>query len=66
VGQTKVAIHTGRHPAVWMRASGVVNHMPGKDDYTKLKAYRSTSLLSCMGNMLKKVVVELLSEDAKR
>jgi len=46
---TRSAIRTGRHPAVWKRASGVVIRNPGKDDCTKLKAYRSISRLSCMG-----------------
>jgi len=56
----------GRHPAVWKRASGVVIRKPGKDDYTKLKAYRSISLLSCMGKVVEKVVAQLLSEEAER
>ena len=46
---TRGAIRTGRHPAVWKRVSGVAILNPGKDDYTKQKAYRSISLLSCMG-----------------
>jgi len=37
VGMTKVAIHMGKPPAVWNRASGVVIRKPGKEDYTKLK-----------------------------
>jgi hypothetical protein len=40
--------------------------MPRKDDYTKLKAYRSISLLSCMGKVVEKVVAELLAEEAER
>jgi len=63
---TRAAIRTGRHPAVWKRASGVVIRKPGKDDYTQLKAYRSISLLSCMGKVVEKVVAELLSEEAER
>ena len=39
---------------------------PGKDDYTKLKAYRSISLISCMGQVVEKVVAEPLSEEAER
>jgi len=66
VSLTRAAIRTGRHPAVWKRASGVVIRKPGKDDYMKLKAYRSISLLSCMGNVVEKVATELLSEEAKR
>jgi len=57
---TRAAICTGRHPAVWKRASHVVIRKPGKDHYTKLKAYRSISLLSCMGKVVEKVAVELL------
>jgi len=43
-----------------------VNRKPGKDNDTQLKAYRSISLLSCMGNVVENVVAELLSEEAKR
>lgn len=39
---------------------------PGKDDYTKLKAYGAISPLSCMGIVIEKVIEELLSEVAKR
>jgi len=46
------AIRTGRDPAVWNRASGVVIRKLSKDDYTKLKAYRSILLLSCMGKVV--------------
>ena len=63
---TRAAISTGRHPAVWKRASGVVIRKPGKDDYTKIKAYRSVSPLSCMGQVVEKVPAELLSEEAER
>jgi hypothetical protein len=49
---TNAAILTGRHPVVWKRASGVVIHKPGKDDYTQLNAYRSLSLLSCIGKVV--------------
>jgi hypothetical protein len=66
VSLAKAVIRTGRHPAVWKRASGVVIRKPGKDDYTKLKAYRTISLLSCMGKVVEKVVAELLSEEAER
>ena len=63
---TKVAILMGRHPAVWEQASGVVICKPCNDDYTQLKAYRSISLLSCMGHVVEGVVTELPSADAKR
>jgi len=66
VRPTKVAIRTARHPALWKRASGVVIRKPSKDDYTKRKAHRSISLLSCMGKGIEKVVAELLSEEAER
>jgi hypothetical protein len=45
----RAAIRTGRHPAIWKRACGVVITKPGQDDYTKLNAYRCISQLSCMG-----------------
>ena len=38
----------------------MVIRKPGKDDYTKLKAYRSISLLSCMGKVVENVAAELL------
>jgi len=66
VRPTKAAIRTGRHPSVWKRASGVVIRKPGKDHYTQLKAYRSISLLRCMGKVVEKVVAELLSDEAER
>ena len=56
----KAAIRTGRNPAIWKLASGVVICKPGQEDYTQLKAYRSISLLSCMGKVVKNVVPELL------
>jgi len=34
--------------------------------YTKLKSYRTISLLSCMGKVVDKVVTELLSDEAER
>jgi len=62
----KAVVRTGRHPAMWKRASGVVLCKPGKDDDTKLKAYHSISLLSSLGKVVEKVVAELLAEVAKR
>jgi hypothetical protein len=62
---TRAAMRTGRNPAVWKRVSSVVTCKPRKDDYTKLKAYRSISLLSCMGKVVEKVAAELLSEEAE-
>jgi hypothetical protein len=61
----KAAIRTGRLPAVWMRASGVVIRKPGKDNYMKLKAYHTISLLSCMGKVIAKLVAELPAEEAE-
>ena len=58
--------HVTEYPVVRKRASGLVIHKHGKDDYTKLKAYRSISLLSCMGKVVEKVVTELLSEEAEQ
>jgi len=61
----KAVVRTGRHPAMWKRASGVVICKPGKDDYTKLKVDCSISLLSCLRKVVEKVVVELLAEEAE-
>jgi hypothetical protein len=66
VDLAKATIRTGRDPAVWKQASGVVIRKPGKNNYTKLKAYRTISVLSCMGNVVAKVVAELLSVEAER
>jgi len=44
----------------------VVIRKPGKEKQTKLKAYCSISLLSCMGKVVEKVVAELLPEEAER
>jgi len=63
---TRAAIRRRRHPAVWKRASGMLIRKPGKDRNTKLKAFYSISLLSCMGKVVKKVAAELLSEAAER
>jgi len=63
---TREAIHLGRHPAVWKRAGGMVIPKPGNDDYTQLKAYRSISLLSCIGKLDEKVATQQLSVQAER
>jgi len=63
---TKAAICTGKHPSVWMRVSGLEICEPGKDNYTPLKAYRSISLLSCMGNVVQRVFAVLVSDEAER
>lgn len=62
---TKAAIGTGRHPVVWMRVSGVVIRKASKVDYTKVKVYRSISLMSGIGKVVEEVVAELLSEEAE-
>jgi hypothetical protein len=66
VGLTKAAIVTERQPAVWTPARGLVIRKPGKDNYTQLKAYRSITLLSCLGKVVQKAVTELLLDVAKR
>ena len=66
VGLTKAAVQTGCHPAIWICASGVVIRKPGTENYTKLKSYRTISLLSCMGTVIEKVVAEPLSDEAER
>jgi hypothetical protein len=63
---TRVAIPSGRQPAVWKWASGVLIRKPGKDDYRMLMANHSISLLSCMGKVVTKVFTNLLSEEASR
>jgi len=63
---TRAAICKERHPAVYMAAAGMEIRKPGKHDYTNLKANRSISPLSCMGNVVENVAAELLSEEAER
>jgi hypothetical protein len=63
---TSVVICTRRHPAVLKWASSVVICKPGKDNYKKLNAYSSISLLSCMGKVVENVAAELLSEKAEK
>jgi len=66
IRRIRAASHMGGYPAVWKRASGVVIRKPGKHDYTKLKAYRSISLPSCMGIVFGKITAELVAEKAVR
>jgi len=66
VGLTKAAVRMGRHPAVWKHTSGVVILNPETEDYTKLKQYRTISLLSCIGKVVEYIVVELLFDDAEK
>jgi hypothetical protein len=66
VEQARAVIRRGRHPAVWKRVSGVVMRKPGNDKYPKLKADRSSLLLSYMGKVVEKVGAELLAEKAER
>jgi len=61
----RAAMRAGRHPMVRKQASGMVICKPGRDNYRSLKAYRSMSLLSCMGKVVEKVATELLSEQGK-
>ena len=62
----RAVVRTGRHRAVWKRASRGVIRKPENDDYTKQKSYRSILLLSCLRNVVEKVVGEVLAEEAER
>ena len=53
---------TGRHAGWWKLESGVVIREPGM----RLKAYRSISLPTCMGNVVEKLVAQLLDQVAER
>ena len=44
----------------------MVIRKPGEDDYTKLRAYHSISLRSCMGKVVETVAAEMLQEEAER
>lgn len=62
----KAVVGTGRHRAMWKWASEVVIPKAGMDDYMKLMAYRSISLLCCMGKVIEEVVAELMGEEDER
>jgi len=62
----KAVIETGRHPAVWKQASGVIICKPGIDNYTELKGHHFISVIHCMGKDVEKVVAELPADKAER
>jgi hypothetical protein len=62
---TKAAVRTGRHPTVWQRLSGVVIRKQGKEEYMKLKSYRTSSVLSWMRKVVENVVAEQLSNEGE-
>jgi len=63
---TRVALRTGRHPAVLLPVSCPVSPKLGKDNYTKLTAFRSISLLSCIGRVVHTVFTEPLPDEAEK
>jgi ribonuclease HI len=60
------AVRLQYHPSDWKTAKGVPIPKPGKPDYTKAKAYRVISLLSCLGKVVEKVTANLIAEAAER
>jgi len=62
IGITKVAVIKILHPTVWKRVSGVVILIPGMENYTMLKLYRTISFHSCIGSVKNKIVAQELSE----
>ena len=66
INLVKAVVWTDWHPAMWKRASRFVICKLGQDDYTKLQPYPSTSVLSYMGKVVKKVVAEQLAEWTER
>lgn len=48
---------------MWKCTSGLVICKQRKDDYTKLKANRFMTLISCMGKVVENVVAELPAEE---
>ena len=44
----------------------MVTGKPGRYDYMQLNSYRSILLLNCMGNVVEKVVADLLSDEGER
>jgi len=61
----KGAIGMGRHPAGWKGACSMMIRKPGKQEYTKLNAYRSITLLSFMVKVVEQEAAELLPDEAK-
>jgi hypothetical protein len=58
---TRAGTRMGRHFAVWKWAGAMVSGNPGKEDYMKLKAYRSMLLLNWNKKAVYIIAMELLS-----
>lgn len=51
----------GHHPRTLRGATAVVIRKPGKPDYSKPKAYRAISLISCLSKVVEKVMATAIS-----
>ena len=57
----RTSLETGELPAQWRHAKIIPLQKPGKDDYTKAKAWRPISLLATLGKVLESVIAERIS-----
>lgn len=60
------ALRLQYHPKNWRYASEVLIEKPNKRDRTLIKSYRVISLLNYLGKVVKKLVVEQLSQFCER
>ncbi|PSS06645.1 hypothetical protein PHLCEN_2v3601, partial [Hermanssonia centrifuga] len=61
-----LCIKFGVWPEMFKRAITVVIPKPGKDDYTKAKAFRPIVLLNCLGKLCEKVLANRMQFDAQK
>lgn len=57
----QLSLDEGVLPTQWLHAKIVPLQKPGKDDYTRAKAWRPISLLASLGKLLEAVVAERIS-----
>jgi pyoverdine/dityrosine biosynthesis protein Dit1 len=57
----KHCVRLSIHPNVWKVAKEIVIRKPEKPDYALPKAYWSVCLLNCLGKVIKKVMMELIT-----
>ena len=61
VALIRAHIRLDTHPDKWKTARGVTIPKPGKDDYNQAKSYRCISLFNCLGKIVEKVAVMMVS-----
>lgn len=66
VSLARGCIRLGHHPRTWKTAKGILLRKQGEPTYTIAKAYRVTSLLSCLGKVVEKVVATWIASCCER